>query len=206
MKHYFSRIFITIMFLLVANTVFAASTTFVSYGEPTYIYLDTKEASFNYDDDGEDIRFFTDNRNNLRLFNKKGTNDYLSFIPYGGINEGVSYTVREVHTKSPSMTFYEIIADRGAKGMNCGYWLIGKCNDKWVTFVSLNSLASMGYTLNEWHHISSNIDNNGRLILTSTHKYMPPGAEYEYQKKTVKDLVVQLFWDSSANWFGLKRI
>ena len=53
--------------------------------------------------------------------------------------------------------------------MNCGYWLIGKHDGQWVTYVSLDSLATMGYTIGEWHQIRTKIDEDGtgRFILIS---------------------------------------
>lgn len=208
MKKILSSLIFMCLMVLCSTVAFASgNTSFVSYGDATFIYMDTKSVSYNYDDDGEDIKFVADSKNILRLYNKKGTNDYLSFIPTDGNGgSGVGYAVREVHTKNPNMTFYEINANRGAHAMNCGYWLIGKVNGKWVTFVSLQSLASIGHTVNDWHTLDSDIDSNGRLILTSKHEYMPPGATYGYQKVRVTDMVAQIFWDDNAKWFGLKRL
>lgn len=106
------------------------------------------------------------------------------------------------------MTFFEINADVGAHAMNCGYWLIGKHDGQWVTYVSLDSLATMGYTIGEWHQIRTKIDEDGtgRFILISSHEYLPPGAQYQYQRKHAVDLQLELFWDENAQWFGMRNL
>ena len=179
------------------NSISYASTSFISYGKPVSIGYNKKEIGFNYDDDDEDLKLSIDSQHILRLYNKKKDVDFLSFIPQTGNGIGVEYSVREVHTKNPKMTFYEIIANRGAHGQNCGYWLIGKSNGKWVTFVSCESLVGMGYNTNEWHQISSNINAVDNLVLKSTHKS---------GNINITDLRVKLFWDENAKWFGLSRM
>lgn len=110
--------------------------------------------------------------------------------------------------KDTQMVFFEIIADRGAHAKNCGYWIVGKHDDKWVMYVSIDSLVNMGYTPWEWHQIKTemNSDATGRFILISSHEYMPPGAQFGYQLKHAVDLKLQLFWDKEAGWFGIRRL
>ena len=174
-------------------------TQFVSYGDFTTIKQDSKPKKFNYDADGEDVKFATDSMGNLRLYNKKGDVDYLSFIPKSN-TDNVYYEIREVHTESPEMTFYEIVASRegtlndGTKNENTGYWMIGKNKGNWVTYISTASLATMGYKENEPHHISSKIGEDGCLYI------------YSVKKHGYYDFTVSAFWDKKANWFGLKRI
>ena len=158
--------------------------------------------------DGEKILFTSMRDGTLRLTSADGRNDYLSFIPYDGRMGGVGYAIRPIYSMFPSMTFIEIIADVGAHAKNCGYWLIGKRNGQWVTYISIDSLAQMGYTPGEWHQIytNANKDATGRFILTSRHEYMPPGAQYGYQRKFATDLTLQIFWDQDAHWFGLRRL
>ena len=139
---------------------------------------------------------------------RNGTRDYLSFTAYDGDNAGIGYKIRKIYTTFPSMQFFEIIADVGAHAKNCGYWIIGKKDGQWVTYVSIDSLTAMGYTPGEWHQISTALNNDatGRFILTSRHEYMPPGAQYGYQRKFAVDLQLQLFWDQNAQWFGIRRL
>ena len=144
----------------------------------------------------------------MKLTSMDGRQDYLSFTSYDGNNSGIGYSIRKVYTIFPNMEFFEIIATAGAHAQNCGYWIIGKRDGKWVTFVSLDNLAEMGYTPHEWHRIDTKInsDAKGRFILISSHQYMPPGAQYGYQMKSAVDLRLQLFWDQKAQWFGMSRL
>ena len=184
----------------------AQETGFLEPGQSTFLYMDTRVLNETYD--GESIKFVLQRDGVLRLMSRNGNYDYLSFTGYDDTNAGIGYKIRKIYTMFPSMTFFEIIADRGAHAKNCGYWIVGKRDGNWVTFVSIDSLASMGYTPGEWHQISTamNSDATGRFILTSSHEYMPPGAQYGYQRKHAVDLRLQLFWDQNARWFGIRRL
>ena len=184
----------------------AQETGFLTSEKPTFLYMDTRQMNVSYDD--ESLKFVLQRDGVLKLMSRDGQNDYMSFRSYDGESSGVGYQVREIYSIFPSMQFFEINADRGAHAKNCGYWLIGKRNGQWVIFVSLDSLATVGYTPGQWHHISTvtNGDATGRFILTSQHEYMPTGAQYGYQRRYAVDLRVQLFWDQSAQWFGLRRL
>ena len=203
---------LTICFLLLAcifaipSTSSAQETGFLTPGESTFLYLDTRVLNETYDN--EAIKFILQRDGVLRLMSRNGTRDYLSFTAYDGDNAGIGYKIRKIYTTFPSMQFFEIIADVGAHAKNCGYWIIGKKDGQWVTYVSIDSLAAMGYTPGEWHQISTALNNDatGRFILTSRHEYMPPGAQYGYQRKFAIDLQLQLFWDQNAQWFGIRRL
>lgn len=186
--------------------VYAQETGFLESEKATFLYMDTRTLNMNYD--GEEILFTSMRDGTLRLTSADGRNDYLSFIPYDGKMGGVGYSIRPIYTIFPSMIFIEIIADVGAHAKNCGYWLIGKRNGQWVTYISIDSLAQMGYTPGKWHqiHTAANQDATGRFILTSQHEYMPPGAQYGYQRRMATDLTLQIFWDQDAHWFGLRRL
>ena len=203
---------LTICFLLltcllaIPSTSSAQETGFLTPGESTFLYLDTRVLNETYDN--EAIKFILQRDGVLRLMSRNGTRDYLSFTAYDGDNAGIGYKIRKIYTTFPSMQFFEIIADVGDQAKNCGYWIIGKKDGQWVTYVSIDSLAAMGYTPGEWHQISTALNNDatGRFILTSRHEYMPPGAQYGYQRKFAVDLQLQLFWDQNAQWFGIRRL
>lgn len=205
------RLICTAFTLLAAIFIFdpsvsAQETGFLESEKATFLYMDTRTLNMNYE--GEKILFTSMRDGTLRLTSADGRQDYLYFIPYDGKMGGVGYAIRPIYTIFPSMTFIEIIADVGAHAKNCGYWLIGKHNGQWVTYISIDSLAQMGYTPGEWHqiHTAANKDATGRFILTSQHEYMPPGAQYEAQRKFAVDLKLQIFWDQDAQWFGLRVI
>ncbi|WP_276840050.1 hypothetical protein [Anaerovibrio lipolyticus] len=168
--------------------------------------MDTKALKDKYGD--EDILFVVKKDGTLHLTSRNGREEYLYFTGYDGTNAGIGYSIRKIYAMFPTMEFFEIIADRGAYAKNCGYWIVDKRDDKWVTYVSIDSLANMGYTPGEWHQIKTemNADATGRFILTSSHEYMPPGAQYGYQRQHAVDLRLQLFWDKDARWFGIRRL
>ena len=184
----------------------AQETGFLSTEKATFLYGSTKTLRMNYE--GETVRFTLLPNGVLQLSDSSGYTNYLSFTSFSGSNTGIGYAVRPIYTIFPSMTFIEINANQGAHAMNCGYWIVGKRDGQWVTYISLNNLASMGYTTNQWHQITTaaNEDATGRFLLTSSHEYMPPGAQFGYQKKRAVDLRLQLFWDQDARWFGMRRI
>ena len=183
----------------------AQETGFLSTDKPAFLYGSSNGIEMSYE--GETVQFILQSDGVLRLQSPSGT-QYLSFTGYDGSNAGIGYAVRPIYTMFPSMTFIEINANRGAHAKNCGYWIIGKRDGQWVKYITLDSLASMGYTPNEWHQIATaaNEDATGRFLLTSSHEYMPPGAQYGYQRRHAVDLRLQLFWDQRARWFGMKRI
>ncbi|SHJ06689.1 hypothetical protein SAMN02745671_02571 [Anaerovibrio lipolyticus DSM 3074] len=170
-------------------TCLAGNTVFTSYGSHDEVN-NTNHVNYTFDDDGEKVTYKTDGQGNLHLYSKKTGEDYLSFIPYIGNPNGSTYKVREVHTESPKMTFYEIISLKDDAGT--GYWLIGKTKGKWVTYISLDSLANMGMKSGSAHEISSNIIDDRLVIRTAVNG------------KT--DCAVEPFWDNSAKWFGVKSV
>jgi hypothetical protein len=184
----------------------AQETGFLSTDKATFLYGTKNVLTMNYE--GEKVKFVLQSNGVLQLSDQSGRTKYLSFTSYNGSNAGIGYAIRPIYTIFPSMTFIEINANQGAHAMNCGYWIVGKRDGQWVTYVSLDSLATMGYTPNKWHQIATaaNEDATGRFLLTSSHEYMPPGAQYGYQRQHAVDLRLQLFWDQNARWFGLKRL
>lgn len=203
---YYLSIFVFGVAFLLINSAQAQAAEFMTADEGTFLYMNTSQLNVRYDN--EMLKFVLQRDGTLRLMSRDGNNDYMSFINYVGAQGGVGYKIRTIHTRYPSMTFFEINADIGAHAMNCGYWLIGKQNGKWVTYVSLDSLVSMGYSSGNWHQIKTKIneDGTGRFILISQHEYMPPGAQYGYQRRMATDLQLELFWNEDAKWFGMRRL
>ena len=164
----------------------AQAAEFLTPANETFIYMNTLEKDIAYDN--EALKFARSDTNVLQLMSQDGKQVYLSFC--ASEKDGVGFTVREIRTTNPAKTFYEINADAGAHGQNCGYWLVGKHHGQWVTYISLESLVPMGYDLNGYHQLHSRINenNSGRLILS--------------------DAIIQFefFWDDAAQWFGVRRI
>lgn len=202
---YLSVFFFCLAFFLI-DSAQAQATEFITPDKGTFLYGNTRQLNVLYDN--EPLKFVLQNDGTLRLMSMDGYEDYMSFINYFGFKGGVGYKVRTIRTSDPDMTFFEINADAGAHAMNCGYWLIGKHDGQWVTYVSLDNLANMGFTLGKWHQIKTKIneDGTGRFILISQHEYLPPGARYGYQRRMATDLQLELFWDQDAQWFGMRSL
>lgn len=199
-------VFILCLAFFLINSVQVPAAEFSASDDGNFLYMDTRQLNVRYDN--EPLKFVLQQDGTLRLMSRDGKQDYMSFINYVGAKGGVGYKIRTIRTNDPDMTFFEINADVGAHAMNCGYWLIGKHDGQWVTYVSLDSLATMGYTIGKWHQIRTKIDEDGtgRFILISSHEYMPPGAQYGYQRKHAVDLQLELFWDDNAQWFGMRNL
>lgn len=202
---YLSVFFFCLAFFLI-DSAQAQATEFITPDKGTFLYRNTRQLNVLYDN--EPLKFVLQNDGTLRLMSMDGYKDYMSFINYFGIKGGVGYKVRTIRTSDPDMTFFEINADASAHAMNCGYWLIGKHDGQWVTYVSLDNLANMGFTLGKWHQIKTKIneDGTGRFILISRHEYLPPGATSGYQKRMATDLQLELFWNQDAQWFGMRSL
>lgn len=205
MFSYLSVFILCLAFFLI-NSAQVPAAEFSASDDGNFLYMDTRQLNVCYDN--EPLKFVLQKDGTLRLMSRDGKHDYMSFINYVGAKGGVGYKIRTIRTTNPDMTFFEINADVGAHAMNCGYWLIGKHDGQWVTYVSLDSLATMGYTIGEWHQIRTKIDEDGtgRFILISSHEYLPPGAQYQYQRKHAVDLQLELFWDENAQWFGMRNL
>lgn len=136
-----------------------------------------------------------DSQSRLHLKSADRKTDYLSFIPYEKDVEYEDYDVKKIYTSNPNLQFLEIIASVGAHGKTAGYWLIGRYNNKWVTFVSYDSLQSMG--LPDWARITSEInpDRSGKMILNVNKDEDYP----DYMQ-------IELYWSNKSNWIGMKRI
>ena len=199
-------VFILCLAFFLSNSAQVPAAEFSTSDDGNFLYMDTRQLNVRYDN--EPLKFVLQKDGTLRLMSRDGKHDYMSFVNYVGAKGGVGYKIRTICTTDPDMTFFEINADVGAHAMNCGYWLIGKHDGQWVTYVSLDSLATMGYTIGEWHQIRTKIDEDGtgRFILISSHEYLPPGAQYQYQRKHAVDLQLELFWDENAQWFGMRNL
>lgn len=191
-------IFLVAAVLLMALPVQAMSVT--SVGKPIYLSRDGETAT------SGDIKFVT-NDGVMKMLSKDGTADYLSFINCDGITgETIDYAIRDVYTSNPTLHLWEITATVGAHGKNCGYWLVGKTGEgQYTAYVSHVSFMNVGYTANEWHQIRSELS-NGLLLVTSSHAYLPPGKQFEYEAVNVDDFRVQIFWDDESHWFGVRKI
>lgn len=159
---------------------------FLTPDKSAYLYMNTRELDIRYDN--EEAKFILRDDGVLQLTSQDGQAAYLALASTEKDPYAASYTIRKFGITNPAKAFYEIHATAGAHEQTCGYWIVGKHNGQWVTYISLESLVPMGYDLNGYHQLHSRINenNSGRLILG--------------------DAIIQFefFWDDAAQWFGVR--
>ena len=169
-------------------------------GERTFLYMDTNEVWLTDDVKAVDMKdgtLFLMDRNGKRKMAMKNIDDAKA---------GVGFTIRELHVRAESgIRFWEILADVGAHGKNCGYWLIAEENGKWRFVLMVEDLISVGYRPMEWHLLSSEIE-NGQYILKSAIEYMPDGAQFQYERKLLTDWQAELVWSEKTRSFLLRQL
>jgi len=208
MKKFGRKSFLTlasVIFLLgmFVSCPMSEAATFAPLGQSNFLQ---RNQQINLNAEGERVSFIVQNDGALRLFSRDGQHDYLSFCDYYEGHGGDGWSIRKIELKNPNRVLFEINATAGAHAKNVGYWIIGKYKGKWVTFVSLDTLSKYGYTVGQWHRISTDVDYAGNFLLTSQHEYMPPGASFGYEMRMATDFQAVLFWDDNAQWFGIQRV
>ena len=166
----------------------AQAAEFLTPDKSAYLYMNTRELDIRYDN--EEAKFILRDDGVLQLTSQDGQAAYLALASTEKDPYAASYTIRKFGITNSEKAFYEIHATAGAHEQTCGYWIVGKHNGQWVTYISLESLVPMGYDLNGYHQLHSRINenNSGRLLLG--------------------DAIIQFefFWDDAAQWFGVRRI
>ena len=76
-----------------------------------------------------------------------------------------------------------------------GYWLIGKYNNKWVTYVSYDALKSMGFS--DGDHLKSEVNpyRSGKMIL-----YIDKINEYN-----PGPIQIELYWNNTTNRIEMRK-
>lgn len=189
---------------LVANMSISEAGQFAPMEKGTFLYMDTREVVLG--GEGERVRFVMGKDNVLRMCSPDGKKVFMTFAEKFGDNAGIGYKVTRITLKDSGKVFFEVNADQGAHAKNAGYWIVGKYKGDWAPFIDLDTLAEYGYTPYEWHQIGTTVDENGDFILTSSHEYMPPGAQFGYELRHATDFEVNIFWDEDSEWFGIKRL
>ena len=164
----------------------AQAAEFLTPDKSAYLYMNTRELDIRYDN--EEAKFILRADGVLQLTSQDGKAAYLALASTEKDPYAASYTIRKFGITNSEKAFYEIHATTGAHEQTCGYWIIGKHEGQWVTYISLESLVPMGYDLNGYHQLHSRINenNSGRLLLG--------------------DAIIQFefFWDDAAQWFGVR--
>lgn len=145
------------------DVLFYKSTTHVGMsGE--YSFFDSPVL---FDFENSKYRFESDSLGTLHLKSADGIIDYLSFPPYKEFNtEDRMYSVKKIYTSNPNLQFLEISVRNVVETL--GYWLIGKDNNKWITYVSYDSLKSVGLSDGGMVISYVNPDCTGKMTLELT--------------------------------------
>lgn len=178
------------------NVLFYKSTDHIGSLYPSWI------DSYNhvtFDFENEKYRFESDSQGILHLKSTDGKTDYFSFIPSfvsDDVFSSTSYYVKKIYTSNPDLQFLEIMAIQDTTFIwTVGYWLIGKYNNKWVTYVSYDALKSMGFS--DGDHLKSEVNpyRSGKMIL-----YIDKINEYN-----PGPIQIELYWNNTTNRIEMRK-
>ena len=154
---------------------------------------------YSVDNYGNDIMFMAYG-NYLKLTNKNGRQDYLSFIP-PDTGHGVAFSIVDIYTQNPTKHFWSISAwtaiDEYVSSpyITLAYWLIGQDNQgNYVTYVSTNNLANMGVYLPSRYGINETMNNEHNALQISL---------VDSPKRPSHPLYAR--WDNNAQWISLSQ-
>ena len=169
-------------------------------GEKTFLYVNRREVRLTEDVSAVDLR-----NGSLCLMDRNG-NRKLAMKNIDGERDGVGFVVQELRAAgADGVRFWEILANVGDHAKNCGYWLISEENGQWRFELMMEDLMAAGYTPHEWHNLFSGYL-DGRYVLTSSHEYMPEGAQFGYELQSVVDWQVEIAWSKEARSFQIEPI
>lgn len=140
------------------------------------------------------------------LMNQSKQKTYLTFVPDRIVDGNLDFEIKDIYTTDPDQHLWEVIAKGGEEMHNCGYWIVGWKDGKYVKFVTMKSLTGIGYKSDGRHRLSSKFYDNGNLVLTGSYPKARKGALLGYQKDTVVDFRASFFWDEEKQWFGIRRL
>ncbi|WP_303856074.1 hypothetical protein [Allisonella histaminiformans] len=149
-----------------------------------------------FDFENEKYRFESDSQGILHLKSTDGKTDYFSFIPSfvsDDVFSSTSYYVKKIYTSNPDLQFLEIMAIQDTNFIwTVGYWLIGKYNNKWVTYVSYDALKSMGFSDGDRLKSEVNPYRSGKMIL-DINAYDPDPIR------------IELYWNNTTNRIEMRK-
>lgn len=110
-------------------------------------------------------------------------------------------SIKEIKLANSDKLFYEVICTAGAHAKLEGYWLVGKKDDKWTVFISMDNLKSFGINPDKYYNMDNKIV-NGKLIINCFHLEVPEGKSMAEGKK-VDDCYVKVDWDNNKQTFRM---
>ncbi len=127
-------------------------------------------------------------------------------LPYPeGLNMApIDFYIKELRDTTSGKRFWVVTSREGNKVIGYGFWIVGEYKGTYVVYVSEQSMRNMGWN-RPLHKSSRNyigvVDGDLYIRLTKVHiDFNLP----TYMTWTDEDPVtVRLFWDNTANWFGM---
>lgn len=110
-------------------------------------------------------------------------------------------SIKEIKLANSDKLFYEVICTAGAHAKLEGYWLVGKKDDKWTVFISMDNLKSFGINPDKYYNMNNKIV-NGKLIINCFHLEVPEGKSMAEGKK-VDDCYVKVDWNNNKQTFRM---
>ncbi len=111
-------------------------------------------------------------------------------------------SVREIEVQGSDKRFYEVMMASGAHGKIEGYWIIGKKNGEWISYISLDNLQPFGFDKTQYHNLTAQMNAENKIVINAYHMYVAPG-QASYQGKKVDDCYVTVDWDENAGTFRM---
>ncbi len=169
--------------------------------EVAALWSDKHQNCFTLDDQGKRI-VFVNHYGKFYLIDSKG-NHPVSFRANGRAD---FFSVKKITTDNPSKNFWIVYGVDGVRGLDGGLWIFGQQPDgTFVTYVTPETFDNLGYERHAGNHkVHWHVKDN-KIIVIANREYMPEGAYYGYQRRSYVDFQAELFWDESANWFGIQR-
>lgn len=110
-------------------------------------------------------------------------------------------SIKEIKLANSDKLFYEVICTAGAHAKLEGYWLVGKKDDKWTVFISIDNLKSFGINPDKYYNMNNKIV-NGKLIINCFHLEVPEGKSMAKGKK-IDDCYIKVDWDNNKQTFRI---
>ena len=91
-------------------------------------------------------------------------------------------SIKEIKLANSDKLFNEVKCTAGAHAKLEGYWLVGKKDDKWTVFISMDNLKSFGINPDKYYNMNNKMV-NGKLIINCFHLEVPEGKSMAEGKK-----------------------
>lgn len=117
-------------------------------------------------------------------------------------NAPIDKYVREIEVEGSDRRFYEVKMAAGAHQKLEGYWIIGKKNGEWISYISLDNLEPFGFDKTKYHNLTAEMNAENKIVINAFHMYVAPG-QASYQGKKIDDCYVTVDWDENAGTFRM---